>query len=264
MFRLIRGFISTYFPQSIVSFLKKVRYFYFANIKGFHHNVAQKGEFESAMSFMKSNDDLVPLLNKLELLRNRRMDDHLVQQVPFIRDFFRDIRSYKRFCKEIDGKRSLEVGSGPIGTLVLMPWIAERIIIEPLAEKYRKFQIELFGKTFFTSDIEVYSQNAETFIPSLKGSITGFIVSRNALDHCEDPWLILDNISRYAASECKLLLWTDLWHLGDIGDKHRNITKNKDIFESKLIDLGFRIESRFSDVRNDDSTIEYGCIATKI
>ena len=256
-------FIRPHSSQRIVSFLKKMRYFYFTNIKGFHHNLAQKGELESAVRFMKSNDDLVPLLNKIELLRDRRMDNYLVQHVPFIRDFFRDIQSYKRFCKEMEGKRCLEVGSGPIGALVLMPWIAERIIIEPLADKYRKFQMELFDKTFFTNDIQVYSQNAEVFIPSLKDSITGCIVSRNALDHCEDPWLILDNISRYAASGCKFLLWTDLWHLEDIDSKHRNITKNKDMFEKRLMDLGFKIDSVFSDVREDKSTIEYGCIATR-
>lgn len=98
---------------------------------------------------MKSNDDLVPLLDKIELLRDRRMDDYLVKNVPFIRDFFRDIQSYKSFCKEIEGKSCLEVGAGPIGLLPLLPWIKERIIIDPLLDAYRMFQLEYFGKTFF-------------------------------------------------------------------------------------------------------------------
>lgn len=119
-------------------------------------------------------------------------------------------------------------------------------------------------KLFFTDDIKCYSQEAEKYIQDLEHSITGFVFSRNTLDHCENPWLILENISRYAAPGCILLLWTDLWHLKDIDEKHGNIIRDKDIFEEKLISLGFKIDSVFSDVREDKSTIEYGCIATKL
>ena len=213
---------------------------------------------------MTSGDKFMELVRDVEALKDRDSYENLIYSSDYIHNFFRAIETYRVFSDEIQDKRCLEIGSGPIGVLALTPWIKKRIIIDPLLREFKKFQLDYFGKTFFTDDIEAYSQNAELFTPSLEDSITGFIITRNALDHCEDPWKILENISRYACSGCKLLLWTDLWHLKDaLGNEHRNITKDVDGFEKRIKDFGFRINRTFSDVRPDKPTIEYGCVATK-
>lgn len=229
----------------------------------FNHAKAQQGELESAKGFMKSDDPLLALLEQKEDLRERRLDDYLVSEVPYIRDFFRDLSSYREFCEGMEDKLCLEVGGGPIGALPLMPWIRKRVVMDPLLDEYRRFQTETLGATFFGDDVTGYSQNAEVMVSDLKSSVTGFISFRNALDHCEDPHQVLSNISEYAAPGCKLLLWTDLWHLEDLDHKHRNLTKDKEEFERQLIKLGFRVDRRLHDMRDGKETLEYGCIATK-
>lgn len=259
----MKKILKKYLPNSIIRVLVNFRYRYYI-WKGFNHKIAQKGEFKSSIHFMTSGNKFMELVYKVEALKNRNLYEEIIYPLCHISNFFRDIKEYKTFLDNIQNKHCLEIGSGPVGFLGLMPWIKKRIIIDPLLDKYKNFQLSHFGKTFFTNDIQKYSQNAEIFISSLENSINGCIVIRNALDHCEDPWKILKNISRYASIDCKLLLWTDLWHLRDIGSEHRNIIKDKGIFEKKLIEFGFRIENAFSDVRDGNSTIEYGCIAVKI
>jgi hypothetical protein len=258
----MKKILKKYLPNSIINILVKLRYRYYI-WKGFNHRTAQKGEFRSSIRFMTSGNKFMELVYNIEALKNRNLYEEIIYPIPHISNFFRNIEEYNAFSDDIQNKRCLEIGSGPIGFLGLMPWIKERIIIDPLLDKYKNFQLSHFGKTFFTDDIQRYSQDAETPIPSLENSINGCIVVRNALDHCANPWEILKNISQYASVGCKLLLWTDLWHLRDIGSEHRNITKDKYIFEKKLTDLGFKIENTFSDVRNGNSTIEYGYIAIK-
>jgi len=252
-----------YLPKFFISILRKLRYRYYT-WKGFNHKIAQKGEFESSIRFMTSGDKFMELVYNIESLKNRELYEEVIYPLCHIHDFFRDIENYKKFLNNIQDKNCLEIGSGPVGFLGLMPWIEKRTIIDPLLEKYRDFQLSYFGKTFFTDDIKKYSQNAEVIIPQLENSVDGCIVVRNALDHSQNPWKILENISKYACTGCWLLLWTDLWHLRDIGGEHRNIIKDKDVFEKKLINLGFKIKKVFSDVRNNNSTIEYGCIALKL
>jgi hypothetical protein len=101
--------------------------------------------------------------------------------------------------EHIKTRKCLEIGSGPYGFLAPARWIADRTIIEPLAAQYKAAQLREIGKTFFTDDIKVYPNGAETLISELVGKIDGKIMSRNALDHCEDPLTILMNISQYAA-----------------------------------------------------------------
>lgn len=263
MKQFFKEYLKKYLPLPLISFLRGVQYFYYAH-KPFHHKVAQRGELKSNLRFMVSGNKFMELVRDVELLKDRHSHEDLIYSIDYINNFFRDIETYKSFSDSIQDKRCLEIGSGPIGALGLMPWINKRIIIDPLLNEFKKFQLNYFGKTFFTDDIEAHSQNAELFIPHLEHSIDGFIITRNALDHCEDPWVILENISRYARSGCRLLLWTDLWHMDCVGNEHRNIIKDRSIFEKKLIELGFRIDNTFSDVRADKSTIEYGCVATKI
>lgn len=259
---MVKEFIKKYFPSSLISALKSIRHWYYT-VKGFDHASAQRGELEFWKQFTKS-DDKMKLLIESDVWKRYERFDYPLYTYSRMKYFFRDFESYQKFCEKVQEMRCLEIGGGAVGDLVLMPWIKERIIIDPLLDAYRKLQLDSFGKTLFTQDIQRYSQEAEIFIPLLENSISGFIFCTNTLDHCKDPWFVIQNISRYASPGCILLLWTDLWHLKGLNKEHSNITKDKDMFERELMRLGFQIERTFSDVRNDFSTIEYGCVAIKL
>jgi hypothetical protein len=138
-----------------------------------------------------------------------------------------------------------------------------RIVIDPLVDRYRAYQIKRFGRTFWTPDIETHAVPAEQIVEQLRGAIDGCIVSRNALDHMEDPLAALGTIAAYAASGCYLLLSTDIWHMdgGDVG--HRNITRSAAVLDGLLNGLGFDILQNGADVRDSDQYIEYGRLARK-
>lgn len=254
-------FIKKHFPRPLVQALQWIRHWYYT-FKGFNHKLAQKGEFDYWKNFVERDRALRALLSFSGWKKERNF-----QYPPFtdsrMKYFFRDVVSFQAFCARMENKRCMEIGSGAVGDLALMPWIKERILVDPLLERYRKLQLGKIGNTLFSEDIECHSKEAEVFIPHLENTIDGCIICTNTLDHCRDPWLVLRNIAKYATVGCELLLWTDLWHLSGLNKEHRNITKNAALFEHNLIDLGFKITYSFSDVRQDHSTIEYGCIAIK-
>jgi hypothetical protein len=160
-------------------------------------------------------------------------------------------------------RTNLEIGSGPFGYLAPCYWMKRRIVIDPLIDKYRTYQLTHFGKTFWTAEIETHAVPAEQLVESLRGAVDGCIVSRNALDHMDDPLAALEAIGSYAASGCYLMLWSDIWHRdgGDIG--HRNITKSPAALDKMLDGLGFAIVQNGANVRNSDECIEYSRLARK-
>jgi len=164
----------------------------------------------------------------------------------------------------IEGKTCLEIGPGPCGALAGWWWIQNRIFIDPLIREYKRISLDIFKRTWYTDDIILYAQPAENLIRELLGKLDGVIICRNALDHCADPMLVLENIAAYANPGCYLLLWTDLWHLTGHDEGHRNISKDKIGFENLLKRLGFEILYSFDNMRQDGSTIEYGCRARKV
>jgi hypothetical protein len=170
---------------------------------------------------------------------------------------------FDSFIEHIRTKKCLEVGSGPYGFLPPARWIKDRVVIEPLADKYRAAQLKLIGKTFFTDDVKVFATGAETLIPELVGMVDGMIMSRNALDHCEDPLLILMNLSKYAVSGCYFLLWTDLWHLGGHDEGHHNITHSIEVMDALFDGLGFDVLKAGEKIRDANEFIEYGRIVRK-
>ena len=120
------------------------------------------------------------------------------------------------------------------------------------------------GQTLFTEDIACHSTPAETLLAQYVGQIDGAIISRNALDHCEDPLMILANISSYAATGCYLLLWTDIWHLAGLDEGHHNITRSSEAMTALLKGFGFAVLQPSRSVRGENSGyIEFGAVARK-
>ena len=240
---------------------KLKRFAHYMGPERFDHREAQDYELRSSERFIRKNvDDLYFQIVKAKAQGER-------WPVPLemvINEVFAGSRvEWGDFADYVKGKTCLEIGAGPCGALAVWWWIQRRIIVDPLVEEYKQISIDLFKRSWYTDDIELYAQPAERFIHELSSAIDGAIICRNALDHSEDPLLILENIATYAKSGCYLLLWTDLWHLKGHDEGHRNITKDRQAFEKKVTDLGFEIKHSFYDVRGDGSTIEYGCCARK-
>jgi hypothetical protein len=179
--------------------------------------------------------------------------------------FCGDETLFNSFVEHIRDRKCLEIGSGPYGFLAPASWIKDRVIIEPLADKYRQAQLNLIGKTFLTDDIQFYTTPAEVIIDDLVGNVDGAIICRNALDHCDDPLAIIGNMAKYAAPGCYLLLWTDLWHLQGIDDDgHHNITRSVDVMDALLGGLGFEILKQDALIRDKSEFVEYGRVAKRI
>ena len=159
--------------------------------------------------------------------------------------------------------RCLEVGCGPFGYLAPCGWLKDRVFIDPLIDEYRSAQLRATGRTLFTADVETHSCSAEIPIPKLVNAVDGFVVCRNAIDHCEDPLSVLANISAYAAPGCYFLFWTDIWHLDVLDAGHRNITKSRAFMDAAIDGLGFRILRTMEAIRPPGECIEYGCVAVK-
>lgn len=282
---MIKEQLKKLLPEPIVALLRIPRHWFYT-IKGFDYRLAQKGELrhqrtcmskqmEKAMfSFTDSWKEGEPYIvsdisrqameNIFSTLDSWKEGDPYFASQRF-KYFFSSSNEYQLFCKEMLDKKCLEIGGGLASDISLMPWIRSRIVIEPLANALKQFQLENFGRTLFTDTMRTFSQEAEQHISSLDNAINGFILCDNMLDHSSDPRTILKNLSLYAAKGCKLLFWSDLWHWKGLNENHRNITKSKDAFKKSLIDLGFRIDRTISTLKRlDGSTTEYGCIATKI
>lgn len=168
-----------------------------------------------------------------------------------------------RFIDHVKSRTNLEIGSGPVGYLAPRAWMGRRIVIDPLVNEYRSYQLKRFGKTIWSGDIHTYARSAEHVVGNLRGTIDGAIVCRNALDHTEDPLGVLAAISEYAAPGCYLLLWSDIWHLRGLTIGHRNITKSALAMDALLSGLGFEILQLGASIRAPGEFVEYGRLARK-
>ena len=219
--------------------------------KKFDHSKARIYEISYASKWLDNNFERV----------HRDVSDKKKQKHVVSDEFFKNNYQWNKFVKHIENKTCLEIGSGPAGALIRWYWTKKRIIIDPLASEYKRLSIEKFGKSFFTNDIIIYSQSAETYIPHLCNKINGVIVCRNVLDHCKSPIKVIENMAKYAKNGCYLLLWSDIYHKKGHDEGHTNITKSKIKFENLIKKSDFKIQSKFS--LSKRGTINYGCVAIK-
>jgi len=259
----IKGIIKSVLPEKII---ENLRHFEaaFNKHRDFNHKKAQKYELEHVVYWMKKNK---PLFDKKYLEFQNFKDKNLFAPDGdvLILFFNNNQEKWGKFASSMKDKTCLEIGSGPIGILPRWHWIKNRVVVEPLLNDFKRASLELYGKTFFTDDIKCYSQNAEIFIPELENRIDGCIISTNALDHSENPILVLENISKYSVPGCLFLFWSTLYYLRGHNEGHRNIIDNKEKFENLLNELGFKVESVVPEnLLPQDNKISYGCIARKI
>jgi SAM-dependent methyltransferase len=221
----------------------------FLNKFRFSHEIAQAYELRSQRDWIERN---------FERVYYGRTKDSAYQ---WLREWFPDVYSFDSFLRSTAGKTCLEIGSGPSGNIIYFWWAARRIIIDPLVTQYQQIQLTRFGKSWFDR-MDLIPCNAEVLNADLIGAVNGAIICRNTLDHCADPMLVLENIAKYAAPGCYLLLWTDLYHPGGHDEGHQDITRDPAAFTRKLTDLGFVIEY-VTQKKPGRKTIHYGCRARK-
>jgi len=217
---------------------------------------AQEYEARSIGSWFKENYQTV--LNTYRTIKEKGLKESPLSE------FFHDENDWLSFCDYIFDKTCIEIGVAVAGPIAFWTGLKRRILIDPLLDKYRELVLEIIGEeSWFTDDIEYYSTKGEFKLQNLIEQIDRAIISRNCLDHCDSPWKVLENLSLYAKTGCYLLLWTDLWHLHGSDEGHRNITKNRNEFADMIRKMGWKI-LREVNIRNDGSTIEYGCVARKL
>ena len=227
-------------------------------LKFFFHRRAQR--YESSSNRITIQTDFRRVYESWE---QERAAGHLWQTADDMW-FQGDATLWSQFVDHVRDRKCLEIGSGPFGYLAPCYWIKDRVIVDPLIDAYRKEEMKLTGKTFFTDDIRTLATGAETFIEDLSGAVNGFIVCQNALDHCKRPFKVLKNIGRYAAPGCFLLLWTDIWHLEGVDAGHRNITRSEAGMDAFLRDLGFEIVKTGRKIRDSKEYVEYGRLMQKV
>jgi len=101
------------------------------------------------------------------------------------------------------GKRVLDIGCGPAGSLEWAGMAAERIGLDPLADAYRKLGIELHQMTYVNAPVER--------IPFPQGYFE-IVAAINSLDHVEDPRRAIREICRVTAPGAALLLIVEVNH----------------------------------------------------
>lgn len=213
----------------------------------FSHGKAQKYEIRAAKKTIRNN------FREVYEYWKALHEAGGVWRTPDDLWFQGDIDLFDKFVSHVTDRKCLEIDCGPFGYLPTHDWIKDRTVIDPLVDVYREEEMRVLGKTFFTEDIKTLAQNAEVFVETLSGVVDGCIVCQNALDHCEDPLLVLHNIGRYATPGCFLLLWTDIWCLRGSHKGHRNITRSETAMDALLKGLGFAVLKRAKKAKSSSS-----------
>ena len=214
----------------------------------FNFNIAQKHELEWQAKYIRT---VLPPFYK-EWKENK--------DKPILTSWFTDGEDI--FLSHINGKSGMDIGCGSIPALRASHGLSRRIVVDPLADEYRKIQEAEFGGSFFEG-LTIEPKPAEEKLSQYVNAIDGVIIFRNAMDHSEDPLRILFNISIYAMRGCYLLFWSDLWHNLGTDSGHKNITRCPDAIYALLNGLGFRQVRGIGSQHNDDTHIEYGGIFIK-
>jgi len=179
--------------------------------------------------------------------------------------FENDPQTWENFAESIKDKRLLEIGGSCFGVTAMWTFVDDRVLIDPLIEKIDAVLSFVMERSWYHGT-KKYSQTAEKFIPELEGAVDGCIYVRNCLDHTAHPWGILDNIGKYAAPGCHLLLWNHITHPSNTPG-HVTITEDPKEIEDYIASLGFEIVRPVihggpAGVIKDDH-VDYGCVAIK-
>jgi hypothetical protein len=220
---------------------------------------SQQYELESTLCFMNT-DGFHQTMDRFKSHSGTR-ERVLLSSIYDTTFFEGDNAKWREFADFIVGKTVLEIGPSVLGIVCSWWWTKKRIVVDPLINQIIRYEKELFGFTPY-SDVVCYDQPAERVIPELVNNIDGAIICRNMIDHTPAWAFVLSAIAAYAAPGARLLLWSDLYHRAGTDAGHYDITNDVAAFQLLIENLGFIINSQFSDQTRD--TVNYGCIASKL
>jgi SAM-dependent methyltransferase len=136
------------------------------------------------------------------------------------------------------GKRLLDIGCGPRGSLVWAENAAERVGLDPLADEYRRLQTRPHAMT--------YVQGGAERIPFGDGHFD-VVSSINSIDHVDDLGAAVAEITRVTRAGGMLLLLVDVNHEPTPTEPHRLTWDFLDRFE------GFDVLERRDFQRHGDN-----------
>jgi SAM-dependent methyltransferase len=116
---------------------------------------------------------------------------------PLYTDMFGLTREFFR------GKRVLDIGCGPRGSLEWAAEAAERVGLDPLADAYREFGIDRHAMTYVAAPAEKIPYADDYF---------DIVTSLNSLDHVDDPKAVIGEIARVLKPSGAFLLEVEVGH----------------------------------------------------
>jgi ubiquinone/menaquinone biosynthesis C-methylase UbiE len=136
--------------------------------------------------------------------------EQLAQERAHYRYFFTDF--FDLPFEYYRGKRVLDIGCGPMGSLEWATETAERVGLDPLADKY----LELGASKHAMSYVKAPSEK----IPFPDGHFD-VVVSLNSLDHVEDVAKTIEEMKRVTAPKGYILIISEINHLPTFTEPHR-------------------------------------------
>jgi len=109
------------------------------------------------------------------------------------------------------GKRVLDIGCGPRGSLEWASMASDRVGLDPLADDYREFGIDRHAARYVTAPAEQMPLEAASF---------DIVTLLNSLDHVDDVAGTIAEVSRVAADGATLLLTVEVRHKPTAAEPH--------------------------------------------
>lgn len=109
------------------------------------------------------------------------------------------------------GKRVLDVGCGPRGSLEWATMAAQRVGLDPLADAYREFGVERHEMCYVSAPAEKMPFDDARF---------DVVTCMNALDHVDDVAAVIRELTRVGAPGSSLLLMVETGHEATSTEPH--------------------------------------------
>ena len=170
-----------------------------------HGALAAYGPLRSTLSAVGLN---VKGAYELAYWRSRRLEEGVLKNDWYVKTFTEHAGLERRFY---DGKRILDVGCGPRGSLEWADTAAERVGLDPLVGRYRSLDIDRHAMRYVEAPAERIPFPDDHF---------DVVTSINSLDHVEDVDAAIREMVRVLAPGGLILLVVEIHPRPTIAEPH--------------------------------------------